>query len=230
MSSSAAGHSPLKEFLSPEAEARAFGRMRFRVLVTLGRQLLAQSRFRVALVVVLSTLLWGSMFWMFREGFMFVRYTVPQAETHARTIGAVFGTFFAALMLMLVFSSGIILYSSLFCSRETAFLLTIPAHAGRVFLHKFQEAIVLSSWGFLLAGSPVLLAYGVVARAPWYFYVMLFPYLAAFVYIPVAIGAILCLAIVHRLPGSRVAVLTGGAVVLAAGGAWLAWSLLRRPG
>ena len=156
--------SPPCEFLSPEDEARAFRRMRCRILATLLRQTLSQSRFRVSLVVVLTSLLWGGMFWMFADGFAFLQSAIAQPETHARTVGAVFGTFFAALMLMLMFSSGIILYGSLFRSREIAFLLTIPARTERVFLHKFQEAIVLSSWGFVLLGSPMLLAYGVVGR------------------------------------------------------------------
>ena len=92
-----------------------------------------------------------------------------------------------------------ILYGSLFRSREIAFLLTIPARTGRVFLHKFHEAILLSSWGFVLLGSPTLLAYGVVVAAPWYYYVLLPPFVVAFIYIPVAIGAILCLFVVRRI-------------------------------
>lgn len=203
--------------------------MRFRVLATLLRQTLVHAWFRVALVVVLSTLLWGGMFWMFIDGFTFLQAMIPQSETHAHMVGAVFGTFFAALLLMLVFSSGIILYSSLYCSREAAFLLTTPARTGRVFLHMFQEAIVLSSWGFMLLGSPMLLAYGVVASAPWFYYAMLLPFLVAFIYIPVALGAIICLWVVHRVPDSRLTVLIGGGVLLVAGGAWFVWSLLSGP-
>jgi ABC-2 type transport system permease protein len=213
---------------TPEDEAKAFGRMRFRLLTTLLRQTLAESRFRVALVVVLTTSLWGGMFWMFTSGFGFLKSAIPQSD-YGRMVGAMFGTFFAALMLMLVFSSGIILYSSLFSSRESTFLLTIPARTERIFLHKFQEAVLLSSWGFVLLGSPILLAYGVVERAPWYYYVLLLPYLVAFIYIPVAVGAIICLWVVYRIPDNRMAVLIGGVVVLAVGAIWLAWSLLSDP-
>ena len=60
---------PSRDFLSPEDEARAFRRMRRRILATLLRQMFAQSRFRVSLVVVLTSLLWGGMFWMFGDGF-----------------------------------------------------------------------------------------------------------------------------------------------------------------
>ena len=54
------------------------------------------------------------------------------------------------------------------------------ALAERVFLHKFQEALLLSSWGVMLLGSPLLLAYGVAARAAWYYYVLLPGFLVAF--------------------------------------------------
>ena len=203
--------------------------MRYHIASTLFRQMLSQSRFRVALVVVLTTSLWGGMFWMFFLGFHWLQDTVSQADLQARMIGAVFGTFFAALMLMLIFSSGIILYSSLYCSREAAFLLTIPARTQRVFLHKFQEAMILSSWGFVLLGSPILLAYGVVVHAPFYYYAMLLPYLVAFIYIPVGIGAIVCLLVVYRIPDSRLTVLIAGAVVLAAGAFWIVWLVLSDP-
>ena len=45
-------------------------------------------------------------------------------------------------------------------------------------LHKFQEAIVFSSWGFLLLGSPMLVAYGLQAGAPWYYFALLLPFMA----------------------------------------------------
>ncbi len=226
MSLPATPQSSSPEFISPGDETAVFRRMRRRILITVAWQTLSQSRFRVALVTALTALLWGGMFWMFNDGFGFLKTIIPDRDTHARTISAVFGTFFAALMVMLVFSSGIILYGSLFCSKETAFLLTTPARTERVFLHKFQEALLLSSWGFVLLGSPILLAYGFVAHAPWYYYVLLLPYLLSFIYIPVAIGAIICLAVMRHVPDGRVVVLIGGGVIFLAGAVWLAWSTL----
>lgn len=212
-----------------ENEARAFRRMRYGILSTLLRQTLAESRFRVSLVVVLTLWLWGGIFWMFLDGFWFLQSTINHGETYARAVGALFGVFFAALLLMLVFSSGIILYSSLFRSREITLLLTIPARTQRIFLHKFQEAIVLSSWGFVLLVSPILVAYGIASRAPWYYYAMLAPYLVAFIYIPAAIGAMVCLWVVRRVPDSRLAVLVGSAALIVASMVWLAWVVLRDP-
>ncbi len=134
--------------------------------------------------------------------------------------------FFVTLMAVLAFSSGIIFFGSLFRNREVAFLLTLPARIERVFLHKFQEAVFLASWGFLLLGSPMLLAYGLVAHSPWYYFVMLVPFLVAFSAIPVGFSAIVCLVVVRHLPNRRgwlAASLFAGGVALIQ---WVGWPLI----
>jgi ABC-2 type transport system permease protein len=219
----------MHEFLSVPREASAFRRIRHRILATLFRQTVAESRLRVSLVVVLTLGLWGLLLWIFHDGFVSLKDTITHPETYARTVGALFGTFFAALMVMLIFSAAIILYSSLFRSREIAFLLTQPARTERVFLHKFQDAVVMSSWGFIFLASPVLIAYGVVAAAPWYYYAMLVPCLVAFVYVPAAVGAMICLFVVHRAPSNRRAVLVGSIVLVIVACAAIVWMLLRSP-
>jgi len=214
---------------SGQEEARTFWRMRRRLAATFVRQALSRSRLRLSLIVILSGLLWLGLFWLFADGFQFLRSAIPDPDTHDAAVRAVFGMFFAALMVMLVFSSGIILYSSLFWGRDVVFLLTSPARVERVFLHKFQEALLLSSWAFLLLGSPTLLAYGIVAAVPWYYFVLLGPFLIAFIYIPAAIGAVLSMLIVYRLPRLRrhLLVIAGGLVL--AGGLWVGWSWLVVP-
>jgi len=222
-------HIPTTEFLSVDDESMAFWRLRWRIGRTRFKQILTQSRFRASLVVVLSFLLWCGLLVMFLHGFWFLRSAIPHPETHDEMVHGIFGMFFAALMVMLMFSAGIILYGSLFHSPETAYLLTIPARTERIFLHKFQDAVLLSSWGFILLGSPVILAYGLVVDAPWYYYLMMFPFVFSFVYIPAAIGAVICMLIIHIMPGKRrlVTYITGG--LLLAGSYWLGWALFRGP-
>jgi ABC-2 type transport system permease protein len=219
----------LPESPSAEDEARAFWRLRYRLTRTVLRQTVARARFRLVIVVVLSLVLWLGLFWLFADGFRVLKTGIRDPHTHDQTVRAVFGMFFAALMVMLVFSSGIILYGSLFRSPEVAFLLTIPARVERVFLHKFQEAVALSSWGFLLLGSPMLLAYGAVAGVPWYYFALLPPFLLAFIYIPAAIGAIVCMHVMRRLPSSRLYVLLIAVVVFVALAFWVGWSIFRGP-
>ena len=198
-------------------ESRVFERMRRRILATLLRQTFSHSRFRASLVVVLVGVLWGVMFWMFRDGFDFLRSAVTNQEIHARTVGAVFTHFFAALMLMLVFSSGVILYGSLFRSREIAFLLTTPARAERMFLPQVSGGHCPEQLGLRAPGEPHALGLRDRGRRPWYYYALLLPFIVAFIYIPVAIGAILCMWVVRHIPDRRMAVVIGGGALLAAG-------------
>lgn len=215
--------------LSVQEEAHAFWQLRWRMVRTYTRQMLAHSRFRLTLIGVLSALLWAGMFWLFADGFRFLETAVPHAATYDRTVRAVFSTFFAALLLMLIFSSSILLYSSLFRAADLEMLLTLPARVERVFLHKFQEAILFSSWAFILMGSPMLLAYGIVQQAPWYYFVMLVPFLVAFIYIPAGVGAVLCIAIVHRAPRGRTYILAAAGAAALCAAVWIAWSLLTGP-
>jgi ABC-2 type transport system permease protein len=189
--------------LSPGAEARLLWWVRGRTLATSLGQSIAKARLRVSLVIVLSALFWYGLFRLFGGGFEFLNTMIGHDITYAQTVQAIYNVFFASLMMMLTLSSGIILYSGLYCSSEAAFLLTTPVRPERIVLHKFQEAIVFSSWGFLLLGSPMLVAYGLQANAPWYYFALLPPFMAAFVYIPGGIGAILCMLFVHRMARMR---------------------------
>ena len=129
--------------------------------------------------------------------------------------------FFAGLMIMLVFSSTVLLHEFLFRAADLTFLLTMPARIERIFLHKFQEAIFFSSWAFLLLGSPMLLAYGIVAEAPWYYYAMLGAFLVSFTYIPAGLAAMLCLLVAYWLPRGRALILAVVATLATIAVAWL---------
>ncbi len=185
--------------LSEAAEARLLWRIRGAMLLTSFKQTLAKARLRMTLVVLLSGFFWYGLFCLFFSGFEFLRTTIDHPATHMQTVQAIYNVFFASLMMMLVLSSGIILYGGLYCSSETEFLLTTPIRPERIVLHKFQEAILFSSWGFLLLGSPMLVAYGLQNNAPWYYFAILPAFMGAFIYIPGGIGAIACMLLVHRL-------------------------------
>jgi ABC-2 type transport system permease protein len=101
---------------------------------------------------------------------------------------------------MLVFSTGIITYTALFHSREGAFLLTTPATTDRIFAYKFFEAIGLSSWGFFLLGSPLMVAYGLTNRSAPGFYAIFLLYLVSFVLIAGSLGAIAAIAAANVFP------------------------------
>ena len=190
---------------SEEREGQIFWKLRWRVGQTHLKYLFNQARLRMTLVVGLSSLFWVGLFVLFYSGFEFVVDNVgaPGDQYHAQTVQFVFTLFFVSLQVMLVFSSGIILYGGLYESQETAFLMTLPVRDSRLVFYRFQEALFFSSWGFFLLASPMMVAYGMVVAAPWYYFAYLPVMVVSFAYIPCAVGAILCLLLISRLPHMR---------------------------
>jgi ABC-2 type transport system permease protein len=220
-----------RPLLSEDREAQILWRLRYNIGRTHLKQLLTTARLRTALVVGLSLFFWVGLFLLFYEGFTFIVDHVGQAGAtyHAQTVRFVFHLFFASLNVMLIFSSGIILYTGLYNSPETQFLLSLPLRAERIVLYKFQEAVFFSSWGFFLLASPIMIAYGIVTDAPWYYYLLLVPLIVAFVYIPCGIGAICCLLVIHKLPNLRKIIVAGAILAVVAVAGPLVWRTVSGP-
>ncbi len=223
-----AAPSMASEARPPVREARVFARLRTRLVRNIVRVRLRQSRLRLSLVLIFSVLFWVLLFGLFFEGFSFVNKHLPVGN---ELIGYLFSLFFMALLVMLVFSTGLILYSGLFRSREAAFLLTTPASADHIFAYKFQESLAFSSWGFLLLGSPMMTAYGITRFAPDWFYALFVAYFLVFILVPGSVGAIACLLIVTYLPRrKREFLIACGAALLVGMIAWIVYLGRATPG
>src|SRR5262249_14334904 len=108
-----------------------FQRLRWRLLRHTAEVMLQTSRLRVYLIFAMSLVIWVGVFGVSLAGFSFLHQ--KQLTLGGAIIGTLFDFLFLALGVLLVFSTGIILYSSLFSSPETAFLLVTPAPADQVF-------------------------------------------------------------------------------------------------
>ncbi|MBY0585554.1 hypothetical protein K2X85_00140 [bacterium] len=183
------------------------GRMLYHSL----RMKLVGSGWRAMIAVLCSLFFWVALFVVFLEGFRFL-------DKHRLVTGPLiellFGMFFGSLLVMLIFSTSIILYGGLFRSQEADFLLLRPIPPDGVFAFKFQEAIAFSSWGFLLLGTPMMIAYGVSTGCSWWFYMMAVPYFLAFAILPGSVGALLTLLLARFAPTRRRSVLITLAVLM----------------
>jgi len=206
--------------LPVDAESGLFLRLRTRIARALCTTMLSTARLRLSLVVLLSAMFWVSLYGIFVEAFTFLE------ALHAEVISLLFNAFFSSLMVMLVFSTGILLYGGMYCSPESRLLMTLPAREEAIFSHKFQEAVWFSSWGFILLGSPMLVAYGVVRDSPWTYFALLLPFMIAFVVIPATVGGICCMAMVAWLPRLRLHALSIALATACVATLWLAWSTL----
>jgi ABC-2 type transport system permease protein len=208
--------------LHPAEQMRLFGRLRRQLLRNTFRVLLAQSTVRVTSIVLTSLIIWLFVLGLSWSGFQYIASGRQNVPAFGAIISVLFDFLFGALAVMLVFSTGLILYSSLFNSAEAGFLLTTPARADQVFGHKYGGAIGFSSWGFLLLGSPVLLAYGIVYKVNVLFFLLLPLYFVGFVLLPGCAGALVCLLVVNFLPQRRKQVVVALVVVVVAAVAlWL---------
>ncbi len=202
-----------------------FSRLRWQILRNSLNVILAGSWVRMATILVCSSVVWGVVYAISTRGFAFL--ADQNIFLAGGIVTALFDLLFLALMVLLVFSSGIILYSSLFSSAESAFLLSLPARADQVFAYKFQAALAFSSWGFLLLGGPVLVAHGLAFGAPWYFFPLLVLFFMGFVLLPGSLGALACLLIVNFLPRQRKTALAALGVLAVLGSMW--WFVRLQP-
>jgi ABC-2 type transport system permease protein len=211
---------PASPLRLPVRQGLLFQKLRWRIFRNAGTLLFGNSRLRLVTMVLSSAVICALVFYASYEGFRLLGQTrLPRT---GGIIGLLFDAMFFTLGGMLVFSTGLILYASLFTGAETRFLLTTPAYADQIFALKFQGAIGFSSWAFIILGGPILIAYGAVFGVPWYFYALLPVFFIGFVILPGAVGAMLCLLIVNFFPKKRKqALLSIILALLVLAGIWL---------
>lgn len=175
-----------------------FQRLRGRLLANSLAGLLRGGGLRLVTVLLCSAVVWGGLFAGSYESFTFLRER--QLPLTGGIVEILFNLLFLSLAGLLVFSCSLILYGSLFNSAEAGFLLARPLAADQVFAYKFQAALGFSSWAFMLLGSPILLAYGLVVQASGIFYVLLVPFFLGFVLLPGSLAAVLTFALANWLP------------------------------
>ncbi len=212
---------------TPGGPARLLQWLRWRQLRNSMGVVFRQSAVRTLTVVLCSAFIWLSVFGLSYFGFLSLKQKNWDFPLDGQIMVLLFNLMFLTLTVLLIFSTALILYSSLFASAETTFLLSGPLPEDQIFAHKYQSAVGFSSWAFVLLGSPILLAYGMLVNdgAPWYFYALLPLYFFGFVLLPGSLGALLCLLVVNFLPQRRKTILLLGAVLVVLGTA--AWFYFR---
>jgi ABC-2 type transport system permease protein len=191
---------------SPTADraARALRYLRWCLMRNTVRSVLSGSRLRLSMVLICSAIFWLGLFGLFLGGFEFMGLNDALFNGIFEYL---FSMFFLSILVMLLFSTGIITYTALFHSREGAFLLTTPASTDRIFAYKFAEAVGLSSWGFFLLGSPLMVAFGLTKGSQTAFYAMFLVYLVSFVLLAGSLGAIAAILVANIFPRQQKLVL-----------------------
>ena len=164
-----------------------------------------ESKLKIAVLTVSAILLWMGAFGAFYRGFAWLRGFEVASGGHLMGVGDIImlrllSVFALALFLMLIFSNVLIVHSTLYRSREVAYLVQAPLTFRQLFLGRFAECVVFSSWASAYLGSPLILAYGLNAEAPWPFYAAGVAFYIPFITIPAALGAFITMTLVRIYP------------------------------
>lgn len=162
-----------------------------------------QSRLKIFFIFFFCLVLWGFLYAIFYGAFRFIQSFY---ELEVQLTEQMFSLFFFALFVLLIFSNGIIIFSSLYRSKETEFLLGKPFLPEDIYLNCFGSAIAFSSWAFLFLAAPLMLAYGVRYHLPFWFYVGVVGVFVVFLLLPASLGGLFALLITYCFPRGRRAV------------------------
>ena len=164
-----------------------------------------ESKLKVGVITFSALALWVGAFFCFSEGMNWLISFGSQIENVSRGIGSIImvrlcGVLAVVVFIMLIFSNVLVSFSTLYRSREVAYLIHSPISFRALFVARFFEIIAFSSWALAYLGSPLVLAYGLANNAPLGFYIAAAAYFVPYIALPAAIGSAITLVLVKVFP------------------------------
>jgi len=117
----------------------------------------------------------------------------------------------------LIFSNLVTGLSSFFIAQDLELLNAVPVRKESLFLARFLEAIIESSWMLFIFGFPILFAFGAEYQLPPGYYLLVLVVMIFFLSIPASLANILVLVLVNTFPARRIRDLLFLLTVIASG-------------
>ncbi|MBU4419668.1 MAG: hypothetical protein KKH84_01525 [Proteobacteria bacterium] len=148
----------------------------------------------------------GLSFW---AGIFAICYRVLMYFQRVEGLGNILASKLLSMVLLvffslLIFSSILTSLSNLYLSRDLAFVHSLPVPSEKIFLAKWIESTIDSSWMVVAYTIPVFISYGIVFKAGPFFYIDIALTLFPLCIIASALSSIMVLATVIILPASRI--------------------------
>ncbi|HAJ26162.1 MAG TPA: hypothetical protein DCG53_02765 [Syntrophus sp. (in: bacteria)] len=129
------------------------------------------SRARLYFFSIIGLVFWLGIYMMFYRVLTYFKGVEGFGDIlAAKLMSMVVVTFFT----LLLFSSVIVTLSKLYISRDLPLVHSLPVAAEKIFLARWLESLVDSSWMVILFSLPIFLSYGMVFKAGIFFYGMSF--------------------------------------------------------
>ncbi|MBI3986066.1 MAG: ABC-2 transporter permease [Lentisphaerae bacterium] len=202
--------------------------LKYNFLVAFNWRRLARGKsvFQIAFIAVFGLGLLLGMGALFFRGF---RFLSELGGIGIMIVHRLFAVFFFGLGGLLVLSSVIASYSSMFRSDEVPFLMLRPISRRDIVTHKFLEAAMFASWAYFFMIIPFIGAFALHERLSLTITVWTFLFSVPFVLLCSGLGSLITLVAIRWMPRWRVIVAFLAILGVAAGWGWVGQaSTLRR--
>ncbi|MGE3537635.1 MAG: hypothetical protein AB7N91_09370 [Candidatus Tectimicrobiota bacterium] len=185
----------------PGRELRLLGRLRWQIVRNSARLELRQHPWRLLCLGLLAAVFLGGAHSFFL--YILRHLATMPAELGpllmAQLLSMVFLTFFS----MLVFSNTITSLATIYLSSDLLLLMSSPLRLTSVFLMKWLQTVLYSSWMVLLFGCPLFIAFGQVQQVTLAYYLWLVPTLVPFFIIPGGLGMLCTMVLMRYFPARQ---------------------------
>jgi len=111
---------------------------------------------------------------------------------------------FLTTFIMVLFSSVIVSFSTVYFSRDLFMLFSFPISTQKLFISKTIDVMLQSSWMMVLTMIPFLIAFAQVKNVNIDFFIGVIFLIIPFLFISTVIGVIISLLILYLFPSSKV--------------------------
>ncbi len=156
-------------------------------------------------------------YWVSLKSFQFIDGFKAFGDLNAKMVALLL----FALLILVVLSTVIITYTSVFVAKETTFLFQNPVPHRTILLVKVVESVSIASWASVFLCLPVLVAFGVLREAPPLYYFEMAAVLVVFLLFAGLVGATLSFMLAPLFRRLRPRPLIVGALALLVGLTWI---------
>ena len=157
--------------------------------------------FKLLLFGTIGLLFWGGIFAVSLRVLGYFKEIAELGDILAhKLLSMVLLTFF----FLLVFSSILTSLSKLYLSRDLSLVHSIPVPSYKIFIGRWIESTVDSSWMVIVYTLPVFISYGIVYQAGLLFYINIIMTILSLSIIASGISSVLVITTVNFLPPNRI--------------------------
>ena len=154
-------------------------------------------------------LLFGAIGLLFWVGIFFVFFRVLTYFQGVDSFGDILAYKLLSMVLvtfftLLIFSSIIMSLSKFYLSRDLILVHALPVSASKIFLARWLESTVDSSWMVIVYSLPIFLSYGIVFQAGPFFYIIVGLTMLPMCLIASSLSAIMVVLVALILPAGRI--------------------------